>query len=156
MKSNVAIREEDARDYLTAECGQHATIDSENRVEELRHYGLRPEDAERVEAAERTLDLPEEQAELGRIRAAAVLHSSPKARKQTIAQIVHHAVCHEITAYEALCRLKDLEIAPDEPCPYSRGDWRRRGDGEIRLQAGKRGVGRMPLSLRLPPSAGSS
>ena len=89
------------------------------RIEELLHQGLRPKDARRIERLERELDLPEEQRELDRVRAAAVLRADPEMRRDVIAEIVRQALHDEITDYEALCRLQDLEIVPDE-CDFAR------------------------------------
>lgn len=92
---------------------------NEARVEELRHAGLRPKDARRVERLERTLDLPDEQEELDRVRAAAVLRSDLKTRRKVLGEIVRRAADEEITTYEALSRLQSLEVVPAE-CDFAR------------------------------------
>jgi len=91
--------------------GEDSTAD---RVEQLRHMGLRPKDAERVAELEDTLDLPEQQNELDRARAAAVLRADPEARGKVIHNIMVQLYEEQIGAYEALCRLQQLEIEGEE------------------------------------------
>jgi len=92
---------------------------NEARVDELRHAGLRPKDARRVERLERTLDLPDEQDELDRVRAAAVLRSDLDTRRKVVGEIIRQVAEEEITEYAALSRLQALEVVPDE-CGFAR------------------------------------
>ena len=89
------------------------------RIEELLHQGLRPKDARRIERLERTLDLPEEQRELDRVRAAAVLRSDLDTRKMVLGELAYRIHEGELTAYEGLCRLQELEVVGDE-CTFLR------------------------------------
>jgi len=89
------------------------------RVEELLRQGLRPKDARRIEELERTLDLPDEEEELNRVRAAAMLRANPSKRDDVVAAIIEECVAERVTEYDALCRLQALEIVP-EGCGFAR------------------------------------
>lgn len=89
------------------------------RIEELLHRGLRPKDARRIERLERTLNLPEEEAELNRVWVAAKLRAEPKTRKKVVGEIVRCVADGEVNAYAALCRLQELEVVP-ERCGFAR------------------------------------
>jgi len=89
------------------------------RIEELLHQGLRPKDARRIERLERTLDLPEEQRELDRVRAAAVLRSDLDTRKLVLGELAYRTHHGEMTAYEGLSRLQELEVVEEE-CTFLR------------------------------------
>ncbi len=98
---------------------RHGTEVDQGRIEELRHKGFRPEDAPRIERLERTLDLPAEKRELQRVWASARLRADPSLRKDVLAQLVHQVATDQATAYEALLRLKDLEVVAED-CDFAR------------------------------------
>jgi hypothetical protein len=95
------------------------TEPDQTRIEELLHQGLRPKDARRIERLERELDLPEEQCELDRVRAAAVLRSDLDTRKKVLGELAYRVHQGRMTAYEGLCRLQDLEVVGEE-CTFLR------------------------------------
>lgn len=123
MESNVA-ESGDPKTLIPTEIETHRegrngeTVD-EARIEELRRMGLRPKDARRIERLERTLELPKEQDELDRVRAAAILRAEPETRKKVVGEIVRRVANEEVGAYDALCRLQELEVVGQE-CDFAR------------------------------------
>ena len=118
MQPNVAednrpLVEEEARQHLTGPDGQRTTACPETRTQELCRAGIRPDDARRIEEMERELDLPAQQEELDRIRAAALVRSDPSLRRRAIWRVVHETHQEWISAYEGLERLQAFEIVED-------------------------------------------
>jgi len=102
------------------------------RIEELLHQGLRPKDARRIERLERELDLPEEQRELDRVRAAAVLRSDLDTRKKVLGELAYRIHHGDMTRFEGLRRLQDLEVVGDE-CTFLRTSTPRHGGKKVTL-----------------------
>lgn len=91
----------------------------EERIEEIRRRGVRPEDAKRIERLERTLDLEEEFSELRRVWAASVLRANPEACREVFRSVMSELYGDLYLPYDALSRLHELELI-DESLDFAR------------------------------------